>query len=115
MARWYRPFYRDDRKSGHTDIHTINKAPTKENKDNPKFCEYHKIKTHDTNECTVLKREIDEKQIVGIIVDIAKDLREKFDEDKHQPKNQKDEGRDREKRAKILSITGPRPCTNHQI
>nr|KAJ0200462.1 hypothetical protein LSAT_V11C600313880 [Lactuca sativa] len=50
MSRWYRPFYRDDSKSGHTDFHTIRKALAKKNKDKPKFCEYHKIKTHDTNE-----------------------------------------------------------------
>ncbi|KAL7611781.1 uncharacterized protein LOC111900908 [Lactuca sativa] len=104
----------DDSKSGHTDIHVINKAPTKENKDKPKFCEYHKRKTHDTNECTVLKREIDEKQPVGNIVDKERYLREKFGEDKHQLKNQNDGGRDREKRVEILSITGPCPCTNRQ-
>nr|KAJ0211899.1 hypothetical protein LSAT_V11C400157740 [Lactuca sativa] len=83
MSRRYRPFYWDDSKRGHIDVHAINKAPAKENKDKPKFCEYHKSKTHDTNECTMLQREIDEKQLVWNIVDIAKDLKEKFNDDKH--------------------------------
>lgn len=87
MSRRHRPFNRDDNKSGHNDVHAINKTPTKETKDKTKFCEYHKSKTDDTNECTILKREIDEKQLVGNIVNIAKELRAKFDEDKHQPKN----------------------------
>ena len=90
MSRRYRLFYRDDSKSSHTNVHAVNKAPAKENKDKPKFCKYHKSKTHDRNECTMLKREIDEKQLVGNIVDIKKDLMEKFNEDKHHPKQQKD-------------------------
>ncbi|CAI9284755.1 unnamed protein product [Lactuca saligna] len=45
----------------------------------------------------VEKWEIDEKQLVGNIVDIAKDLKPKFDEDKHHPKNQKDGGKDHQK------------------
>nr|KAJ0226160.1 hypothetical protein LSAT_V11C100030910 [Lactuca sativa] len=90
------------------------KTPSKESKDKTKFYEYHKSKTHDTIECTVLKREIDEKQLVGNIVDIAKELRAKFDEDEHQPKNQKDGGKGHERRPKILTITRPRPCSNRQ-
>lgn len=41
------------------------------------------------------------------IVDIAKDLRARYDGDKHQPKIQKDGGKDNERRAEILTITGP--------
>lgn len=86
MSRRYKTFNMDDYRSGHIEVHAINKVPAKENKDKPKFYEYHKSKTHDTNECTVLKREIDEKHLVGNIVNIEKDLRAKFDEDKHHPK-----------------------------
>ncbi|KAL7589191.1 hypothetical protein Lser_V15G38099 [Lactuca serriola] len=114
MSRRYIPFNRDDSRSGHNDFDAINKTPAKENKDKTKFCEYRKSKTHDTNECTVLKHEINEKQLVGNIVDIAKDLNAKFDEGKHQPKNKKDRGKDHERRVKILTITGPRSCSNRQ-
>lgn len=114
MSRRYRPFNKDDNMGGHTAVHAMNKASEKERKDKPKFCEYHKSKTHDTNECTVLTWEIDEKELVGNIVDLAKYLREKFDENKHQPKNQKDGGKNHERRAKILTITGPHPCNNCQ-
>nr|KAJ0218292.1 hypothetical protein LSAT_V11C300102610 [Lactuca sativa] len=61
MSRRYRPFNKDDSRNSLNDVHTIYKTPAKENKDNTKFCEYHQRKTHDTNECTVLKWEIDEK------------------------------------------------------
>lgn len=39
---------------------------------------------------------------------------EKFNEDKHHPKQQKDWGNDCEKRVEILTITGPRPYTNRE-
>nr|KAJ0195581.1 hypothetical protein LSAT_V11C700343870 [Lactuca sativa] len=112
MSRLYRPFNRDDSRNSHNDVHIINKTPSKENKDKTKFCEYHRSKMHDTNEFTVLKREIDKKQLVGNIVDIAKDLRAKFNGDKHQPKNQKDGGKGNERRVEILTITGPHSCNN---
>nr|KAJ0225197.1 hypothetical protein LSAT_V11C100021800 [Lactuca sativa] len=43
-----------------------------------------------------------------------RDLRAKFDEDKNQPKSQKDGGKYHERRANILTITGPHLCSNRQ-
>ena len=54
-------FKKDDYRNGHADVHAIIKTPSKESKDKTKFCDYHKSKTHDTTECTVLIREIDAK------------------------------------------------------
>lgn len=42
------------------------------------YCEYHKSRAHDTTNCSVLKREMEEKQLKGNIVKIAQSLRAKF-------------------------------------
>nr|KAJ0198857.1 hypothetical protein LSAT_V11C600334800 [Lactuca sativa] len=62
----------------------------------------------------MLKREIDEKQLVRNIVDNAKELRTNFNEYKHQHRNKKDGGKDHDKRPEMLTITGPHPCSNCQ-
>nr|KAJ0221339.1 hypothetical protein LSAT_V11C200101010 [Lactuca sativa] len=55
----------------------------------------------------VLKKEIDEKQLVGNIVEIAKYPKAKFDAAKHHPKYQKDGGKDREKGWRYSPSPGP--------
>ena len=44
-----------------------------------RYCEYHKINTHDTTNCSVLKKEMEEKQLKVDLVEIARSLRAKFD------------------------------------
>lgn len=56
MSQRYRPFNKDDKRNSHNDVHAINNTPAKESKEKIKFCEYHRSKTHDTNECTILKQ-----------------------------------------------------------
>lgn len=63
------------------------------------YCEYHKSRTHDTINCAVLKREIEEKQLKGNVIEIAKSLRAKFDAD-----NPKDATGKTERRLEILTI-----------
>ncbi|XP_042751977.1 uncharacterized protein LOC122194804 [Lactuca sativa] len=43
------------------------------------YCDYHKSKTHETTNCSVLKKEMDEKQLKEDLVEIARSLRAKFD------------------------------------
>lgn len=43
------------------------------------YYKYHKSRTHDTNNCSVMKREIGEKQLKRNIVEIARSLWAKFD------------------------------------
>ena len=60
---------------------------------------YHKRRTHDTINCSVLKREIEEKQLKGNVIEIAKSLRDKFDAE-----NPKDIAGRANRRLEILVI-----------
>ncbi|KAL7583074.1 uncharacterized protein LOC111911354 [Lactuca sativa] len=51
--------------------------PTKSPKS--RYCEYHRSKTHDTVNCSVLKKEMEEKQLKGDLVEVVRSLRAKFD------------------------------------
>lgn len=62
-------------------MHAIEKPPRNLDKEKGKYYEYHKSKTHDTSECTVLKREVEEKQMTGDLVEVVKHLRSKFEAD----------------------------------
>lgn len=62
-------------------MHVVEKKIPKVDKEKGKYCEYHKIKTYETGECTILRKEMDEKHLTGNLIAIAKDLRSKFDAD----------------------------------
>ena len=49
------------------------------NSSKSRYYEYHKSKTHDTASCSVLKKEMEEKQLKGDLVEVARSLRAKFD------------------------------------
>ncbi|XP_023754008.1 uncharacterized protein LOC111902400 [Lactuca sativa] len=76
---WFRPFVKDDRHGRRPDVYTVSEKqqPTKSPKN--RYCEYHKSKMHDTTNCSVLKKEMEEKQLKGDLVEIARSLRAKFD------------------------------------
>ncbi|KAL7603871.1 hypothetical protein Lser_V15G20002 [Lactuca serriola] len=86
----FRPFIRDDRWGRRSDVYTVSEKqqPTKSPKS--RYCEYHKSKTHDTASCSVLKKEMEEKQLKGDLVEIARSLRTKFDAEnaKNTPRDQ---------------------------
>lgn len=70
MQRHFRPFTRDDRRGRRTNIYVVtDKQPIKLMKG--RFFEYHKRKTHDTTNCSVLKREMEEKQFKGNLIEVA--------------------------------------------
>ncbi|KAL7613291.1 hypothetical protein Lser_V15G09109 [Lactuca serriola] len=75
----FRPFDKDDRRSRRPEVYTVSEKqqPTKSPKS--RYCEYHESKTHDTASCSVLKKEMEEKQLKGDLVKIARSLRAKFD------------------------------------
>lgn len=50
-------------------------------KEKGKYCDFHKNKSCDTSECTLLKKGIEEKKLIGNLSDIEKDMRSKFDAD----------------------------------
>lgn len=54
---------------------------------------------HDTINCVVLKREIEEKQLKGNVIEIAKSLRAQFD-----TKNSKDATGKTDRRLGILTL-----------
>lgn len=71
-----------------------------------KYYDYEKRKTHDTDECTVLRKEMDEKNLTGNLIAIAKDLRSKFDDDQRNTRDRKNGGQ-RQIKEKILTIVRP--------
>lgn len=73
-----------------------------------RYFEYHKSRTHDTINYAVLKREIEEKQLKGNAIEIAKSLRAKF-----VAENPKDVVGRTERRLEILTIHQKRGRTEH--
>lgn len=66
----FRPIPGDKRRNRRPGVNAVSdKQPTKGVKG--RFCEYHKSKTHDTVNCSVLKREMEEKQLKGNLVEVA--------------------------------------------
>lgn len=89
MQGHFRLFLRDERRGRRLDLYVVSdKQPTEGMKG--RFCEYHQSKTHDTVNCSVLKREIEEKQFKGNLIEVARSLQAKFD-----AKNAKDATRER--------------------
>lgn len=98
LSGHFRPFVKDERRGRRAEIYAVNeKLAVKGTK--TRYCEYHKSRTHDTVSCAVLKREIEEKQLKGNVIEIAKSLRAKFD-----TKNPKDATRKTKRRLEILTI-----------
>lgn len=77
-----------------------------------KYCEYHNSKSHDTDECMVLRKEIDEKQLTGDLLTILKDLRSMFEVDQRNTRDRKDVGK-RQVKEEILTIM--RPCKRSEL
>lgn len=82
--------------------------PPKVEKEKRKYCNFHKSKTHDTGKCTLLKKEIKEKQLKGNLSNIGKDMRSKFDADQKNIQAKKDIGKRQEKKSDSFTITRPR-------
>lgn len=62
--------------------------------------------THDTINCMVLRKEMDEKHLTGNLTSIAKDLRSKFDTNQRNTRDQKDVDKHQVK-EEILTIMRP--------
>nr|KAJ0199675.1 hypothetical protein LSAT_V11C600301860 [Lactuca sativa] len=75
----FRPFVRDDRRGRRPEVYTVSEKQQSAKSPKNRYCEYHKSKTHDTVNCSVLKKEMEEKQLKGDLVEIARSLRAKFD------------------------------------
>lgn len=84
LDRWFRPFARDDRRGRQEEIYIVTDKPTAKGT-KKHYCEYHNSKTRDTINYSILKREMEEKQLDGNIIEIARSLRAKFDTEN--PKN----------------------------
>ena len=61
----FRPFIKDETRSYRAEVYAVEKTPQRVEKEKGKFCEYYKSKTHDTGECTILKREVADKKLNG--------------------------------------------------
>ncbi|KAI3754015.1 hypothetical protein L2E82_26099 [Cichorium intybus] len=79
----YNNHYRDDRRYKRTDILAVTdkskqaKRTSERPRDQSKYCEFHKCYGHDTAECAVLKKEIDQRIQRGNLNDIVKSIRPK--------------------------------------
>lgn len=69
-CRRFCPFGKDGSCGNRSEVH-VEKTLVKIEKEEGKYSEYHKRKTHDTGESTMLKKEVEEKQLTGNLVDIA--------------------------------------------
>lgn len=67
------------------------------------YYEYHKSKTHDTINCSVLKRETDENKLKGNLIEVARSLHAKFDAE-----NARDTTKECDKPHEILTIKSKR-------
>ena len=77
----FRPFIKDDRRGRHPEVYAVSEKQQPAKSPKSRYCEYHKSKTHDTASCSVLKKEMEEKQLKGDLVEVARSLRAKFDAD----------------------------------
>ena len=66
----FRPFARDDRRGRREELHAIEEKIAV-NSTKKRYCEYHQSRTHDTINCAVLKKEIEEKHIKWNVIKIA--------------------------------------------
>lgn len=105
----FRPFTTDERRGRRAEVYTVDEKPTSKGS---KMCyyEYHKSRKHDMISCSVLKREIEEKQLKGNVIEIAKSLRAMFD-----AKNPKDATGRENRRLEILAIHHKRGRAEHTV
>ncbi|KAL7593465.1 hypothetical protein Lser_V15G35586 [Lactuca serriola] len=75
----FRPFAKDDKRGHRPEVYTVSRKQQPAKSPKSRYCEYHKSKTHDTVNCSVLKKEMEEKQLKGDLVEVARSLRAKFD------------------------------------
>ncbi|KAI3767979.1 hypothetical protein L2E82_18408 [Cichorium intybus] len=68
------------------------------------YCEYHHSKTHNTHDCTMLRREVPEKQLKGNLVELARTLRDQNEKVQHTLKPQKGYHQHRAPEKEILAI-----------
>ncbi|KAI3767660.1 hypothetical protein L2E82_17975 [Cichorium intybus] len=89
----YNNHYRDDRRYKRTDILAVAdkskqaRRTSERPRDQSKYCEFHKCYGHDTAECAVLKKELDQRIQRGNLNDIAKSIRPKNDRNDTPAKN----------------------------
>ena len=88
-------------------MHVVQKPPPNPDKEKAKYYKYHKSKTHDTGECTVLKKEVDENKFTGDLSEVAKHLRSKFEADHREFQAWKDTENHPTTKEEIFTIVGP--------
>lgn len=77
----FRPFPREERLSRRLDAYVVSdKQLVKGGKG--RFYEYNISKTHNTINCSMLKRQIEEKQLNGNLIEVERNLRTMFDAEK---------------------------------
>lgn len=59
----FRPFARDDKRGRRPDVYVVVDKPPTMKAQKVQYCEYHKSKTHDTTNCSILKKEMEEKKL----------------------------------------------------
>ncbi|XP_023737234.1 uncharacterized protein LOC111885182 [Lactuca sativa] len=75
----FRPFAKDEKRGRRPEVYAVSGKQQPAKSPKSRYCEYHKSKTHVTVNCSVLKKEIEEKQLKGDLVEVARSLRAKFD------------------------------------
>ena len=75
----FRPFTRDDKRGRRPEVYTVSGKQQPAKSPKIRYCEYHKSKAHDTVNCSVLRKEMEEKKLKGDLVEVARSLRAKFD------------------------------------
>ncbi|KAI3493481.1 hypothetical protein L1887_41873 [Cichorium endivia] len=101
--RRYNPFSREDQRNRNEDVYVVKENTSKAQDNRNRYCEYHKSRAHDTTDCAMLKREMEEKQLKGNLVETAKKLREQYEANRNTGKNKKD-GQGIERGLEILAI-----------
>lgn len=71
----FRPFIKDDRRGRRPEVYAVSEKQQPAKSPKSRYCEYYKSKTHDTASCSVLKKETEEKQLKGDLVEVARSLR----------------------------------------
>nr|KAJ0202128.1 hypothetical protein LSAT_V11C600303100 [Lactuca sativa] len=69
----------DHRRGRRPEVYTVSEKQQPAKSPNNRYCEYHKSKTHDTVNYSVLKKEMEEKQLKRDLVEVTRSLRAKFD------------------------------------
>ena len=91
--RRYHPHSREDHYRHRSEVHVVGDRSKYQEKNKTRFCEYHKTKSHDTEECSMLKKEMAEKKLSGDPVRIARDLRAQYEKEMRTPQNEKNKAK----------------------